>query len=86
MDSIVNFLGKFSHFYQEQSQVKKIISDTVQKINGLSIPETAIEVKQEIIRLRVHPAILNEILLHKTTLLMEIEKQTKKKYRIIGLS
>ncbi len=86
MNSISDFLGKFSRFQDNQSQIKKTISNIIQNISGIAIPETSIEIREDSIRFRVHPAILNEILLHKSVVLTEIEKQTKKRYRIIGLS
>lgn len=85
MNSISDFLGKFSRFQDTQSQIKKTISETIQNISGVYIPETNIEVREDTVRFRVHPALLGEILLHKSVVLAEIEKKTKKRYRIIGL-
>ncbi len=86
MNSISDFLGKFSQFQDNQSRIKKTISSIIQNISGMDIPETNIDIIEDRVYLKVHPAILNEILIHKSVVLTEIEKKTKKMYRIIGLS
>ncbi len=86
MNSISDFLGKFSRFQDDQSHIKETISEIIQNISGVRIPEKNIEVREDCVRFRVHSALLNEILFHKSVVLAEIEKKTKKRYRIIGLS
>ena len=79
MIELNSFLEKFKKFINTDEEVKKVVISVVEEKTGIKLEKINIKIKENILYLKEHPAVKNEIFMNKETILKEIQKLSGQK-------
>lgn len=72
MFNISIYLDKFKKIESKSSDLKKTITDSVNKFLKITIDKKNVEVKNGIVYLKVNPVVKNEIFINKVNIIKEL--------------
>ncbi len=76
MFDIAGYLQKFKKFSESRNAVRIVIQEALEKVCGVQIDLSSIDVKNGIARIKGTPALKNELVIKKQKILAQLSQKT----------